>query len=50
MSFGLKIVDNDEDLREAARAIYDEFKQPVLAEQYIEDRELNVAGSRARFR
>ena len=43
VSFGLKIVDNDENLREAARAIYDEFKQPVLAEQYIEGRELNVA-------
>ena len=43
VSFGLKVVNSDEELREAAGAIYDEFKQPVLAEQYIDGREINVA-------
>ena len=43
VSFGLKVVNNDEELREAAGAIYSEFKQPVLAEQFIDGREINVA-------
>ena len=43
VSFGLKIVNNEEELREAAGIIYNEFKQPILAEQYIEGREINVA-------
>lgn len=42
VSFGLKIVNNDEELKEAAAVIYNEFQQPVLAEQYIEGREINV--------
>ena len=42
VSFGLKIVDDEADLREAASVIYNEFRQPVLAEQYIEGREVNV--------
>src|SRR5660398_232710 len=42
VSFGLKIVNNDEELKETAAVIYNEFQQPVLAEQYIEGREINV--------
>ncbi|GBC61845.1 D-alanine--D-alanine ligase [Desulfonema ishimotonii] len=42
VSFGLKIVHNAPELREAARVIFDKFNQPVLAEQYIEGREINV--------
>jgi D-alanine-D-alanine ligase len=42
VSFGLKIVHDENELREAAKVIYDEFSQAVLAEQYIEGREINV--------
>ena len=42
VSFGLKIVNNDKELREGAQAIFDEFRQPVLVESYIEGREINV--------
>jgi D-alanine-D-alanine ligase len=42
VSFGLKIVDDEEELRAAARVIFEEFRQAVLAEQYIEGREVNV--------
>ncbi len=42
VSFGLRIVHNEQELREAARLIFDEFRQPVLAEQFIEGREVNV--------
>ena len=42
VSFGIKVVNNDEELEEAASAIFDAFKQPVLVEQYIEGREINV--------
>jgi D-alanine-D-alanine ligase len=42
VSFGLKVVHDEEELRVAARVIYDEFRQGVLAEQYIEGREVNV--------
>ena len=42
VSFGLEIVNNEEELRKAAKVILDEFTQPVLAEQYIEGREVNV--------
>ncbi|MHC4092756.1 MAG: ATP-grasp domain-containing protein, partial [Planctomycetota bacterium] len=42
VSFGLKIVHNTKDLREAAGVIFNEYRQPVLAEQYIEGREVNV--------
>ena len=42
VSFGLKIVHNEEELREGARVIFDQFRQAVLAEQYIEGREINV--------
>ena len=42
VSFGLKIVGDVAELREASGVIYREFRQPVLAEQYIEGREINV--------
>lgn len=42
VSFGLKIVHDEAELREGAAVIFDHFKQPVLVEQYIEGREVNV--------
>ena len=42
VSFGIKIVNNEDELREAAQAIFDQFQQPVLAEQYIDGIEINV--------
>jgi len=42
VSFGLRIVNTEEELREAAEVIFDKFGQAVLAEQYIEGREINV--------
>jgi D-alanine-D-alanine ligase len=42
VSFGLKVVDDEEELRDAASVIFKEFGQAVLAEQYIEGREINV--------
>jgi len=42
VSFGLKVVDNEAELREAVKVIFDEFKQAVLAEQFIKGREVNV--------
>lgn len=42
VSFGLKIVDDEQELREAAQIIFDEFHQPVLVEQYIDGREINI--------
>ena len=42
VSFGLKIVNDEAELREAAGVIFEEFRQPVLVEQYIEGREVNV--------
>ncbi len=42
VSFGIKVVHNEAELREASQVIFDKFDQPVLAEQYIEGREVNV--------
>lgn len=42
VSFGIKIVENEQELRDAARIIFDEFLQPVLVERYIAGREINV--------
>ena len=42
VSFGLAVVQDEGDLRRAAGVIFNEFRQPVLAEQYIEGREINV--------
>jgi D-alanine-D-alanine ligase len=42
VSFGLKVVYDETELREAAQVIFDEYSQPVLVEQFIEGREINV--------
>jgi D-alanine-D-alanine ligase len=42
VSFGLRIVHDESELREGAKVIFDQFRQAVLAEQYIEGREINV--------
>jgi D-alanine-D-alanine ligase len=42
VSFGIRVVKNEAELRDAAGVIFDRFKQPVLAEQYIDGREVNV--------
>ncbi len=42
VSFGIKIVNDEQELRDAADIIFEKFAQPVLAEQYIEGREINV--------
>jgi D-alanine-D-alanine ligase len=42
VSFGIRVVNNEEELREAAQVIFSRFAQPVLVEQYIEGREVNV--------
>lgn len=41
-SFGLRIVADEAELREAAQVIFDKFGQPVLAEEYVDGREINV--------
>jgi len=43
VSFGLKIVNNEAELRGAAEVIRREYAQPVLVERYIKGREINVA-------
>jgi D-alanine-D-alanine ligase len=42
VSFGLRIVNNDDELREGVRDIIDKFEQQVLVEHYIEGREINI--------
>ena len=42
VSFGLTVVHDEDELRKSAKVIFDRFAQPVLAEQYIEGREINV--------
>jgi D-alanine-D-alanine ligase len=42
VSFGLRVVHDEAELRAGAQLIFDRFHQPVLAEQYIEGREINV--------
>ena len=42
VSFGLKVVADETEMRAAAKVIFDEFRQPVLVEQFIEGREVNV--------
>ena len=42
VSFGLRIVNDEQELREGADTIFDRYEQPVLAEQYIGGREFNV--------
>lgn len=42
VSMGIEIVNTDKELRSAAGVIFDNFKQPVLVEKFIEGREINV--------
>jgi D-alanine-D-alanine ligase len=42
VSFGLKVVYDEAELREAAGVIFGTFQPSVLAERYIEGREINV--------
>lgn len=42
VSYGIKVVDNEADLRDAVRHIIDEFQQHVLVEQFIAGREFAV--------
>jgi len=42
VSFGVTVVHNESELRDAARTIFEAFKQPIIAERYIEGREINV--------
>lgn len=42
VSFGIKIVNDADELREAANVIFEKFEQPVLVERYISGREINV--------
>jgi D-alanine-D-alanine ligase len=41
-SFGLKIVHDDAELKTAISELLEEYKQPALAEEFIEGREVNV--------
>lgn len=42
VSFGIKVCQDEAELRAAAQVIFDKFQQSVLAEQYIDGREVNV--------
>jgi D-alanine-D-alanine ligase len=42
VSFGLKVCQDEAELREGAKVIFDEYGQAVLAEQFIAGREVNV--------
>jgi len=42
VSMGIQVVKNEGELRAAAQVIFDRFNQPVLVENYIEGREINV--------
>jgi D-alanine-D-alanine ligase len=42
VSFGIKVVNNDKELIAGAEVIWEKFKQPILVEQFIEGREINV--------
>ncbi|MBI4249826.1 MAG: ATP-grasp domain-containing protein [Elusimicrobia bacterium] len=42
VSFGVRLVRDERELREAAAAIFEKFQQPVLVERFIDGREINV--------
>ena len=42
VSFGIKIVHDADEMKDAARVIFEKFSQPVLVEQFIDGREVNV--------
>ena len=43
VSMGIRIVNTEAELREAAQVIFNKFQQAVLVEQYIEGREIYVS-------
>lgn len=43
VSFGLRIVHNESELRNGVKDIYEKFQKPTLVEEYIDGREVNVA-------
>ncbi len=42
VSFGLKVVDNEKDLKNAVKFVIDEFRQQALVEEFIKGREFAV--------
>ncbi len=42
VSFGIKVVHNADEMKAAAQVIFEKFSQPVLVEQFIDGREVNV--------
>jgi D-alanine-D-alanine ligase len=42
VSYGLRVVRSEDELRDGVRNIYETFQQPTLVEEYIEGREINV--------
>jgi D-alanine-D-alanine ligase len=42
VSFGIRVVNDEGELREAAQVIFDKFDQAVLCERFMEGREVNV--------
>ena len=42
VSFGVRVVENDADLRDAVKVIFDAFQQPAVVESFIDGREINV--------
>ena len=42
VSFGIKVVHDADEMKAAARVIFEKFSQPVLVEQFIDGREVNV--------
>jgi D-alanine-D-alanine ligase len=42
VSFGVTIVNDEDELKDAARTIFDTFKQQIVVERYIDGREINV--------
>ncbi len=42
VSFGIQIVEEETQLASAAGAIFEKFRQPVLVEEYIDGREVNI--------
>ena len=42
VSFGIQVVQNHQELKDAAEAVFKKFNQPALVEQFIDGREINV--------
>jgi D-alanine-D-alanine ligase len=42
VSYGLKVVNDEQELRQGVKEICDAFRQPTLVEEYVEGREINV--------